>query len=258
MATIRDSGALAQQWRDLIASGIPLEPPEYRVGLDARSSGGGLTIRSGCDAWRSEIRELKNRSFALSLSVFIRQDLPERTNIREFGIELPWSAGVLLLEPPTGVGRNRSSYSFPRDTDDFAYEAVLNHRLNCVLSRGRVLEGLLLYVGWQLPDTYKNGDKIPIALTLVDQWDNPHTADLEVPIHRLSRRPKAIKKRARVPLLPPGDHDGAILSVEPQRPTVEKREGNVEAMRRSAKEVVSVTSKSAQAKTPIGHKSGAN
>ena len=36
-----------------------------------------------------------------------------------------------------------------------------------------------------------------------------------------------------------------MLSVERQRPTVERRERNVEAMRRSAKEVVSVTSKSA-------------
>ena len=133
MATIRDSGALAQQWRDLIASGIPLEPPEYRVGIDARSSGGALTIRSGCDAWRSEIRELKNRSFALIVSVFIRRDLPGKTHIREFGIELPWAAGVDLLEPPTDVRRIGSSYSFPKDTDFFACKEVLNHRLNCVL-----------------------------------------------------------------------------------------------------------------------------
>jgi hypothetical protein len=222
MAPIRDFGALAQQWRNLAASGIPLEPPEYRVGLDARSSRTGLTIRSGGDAWRSGIRELKNRSFALIVSVFIRRDLPGRTNIRRCRIELPWPAGVVLLEPPTDVRRIRSSYSFPKDTDFFACKDVLNHRLNCVLSRGDVREGLLLYVGWQLPDTYKNGDKIQIAVTLVDQWDHPHTANLQVPIHRLPTRAKAIKKRARVPLFPPGDEVGPIFSVEPQRPTVER------------------------------------
>jgi hypothetical protein len=245
MARIRDFGALAQQWRDLIASGIPLEPPEYRVGLDARSSGSGLTIRSGRDAWRSEIRELKNRTFALIVSVFIRWELSGRINIRECLIDLPWPAGIELLEPPSDVGRNRSSYSFARDWDDFACEDVLNDRLNCVLSRGGILDGLLLGVGWQLPDTYNNGDKIPIALTLVDQWDSPHPASLEVPIHRLSTPAKAIKKRPRVPLFPSDDDVAPILSVEPQRPTVEKRERNVEAVRRSVKEVASVSAKGA-------------
>ena len=254
MATIRDSEALAQQWRDLIASGIPLEPPEYRVGIDARSSGDALTIRSGCDESRSEIRELKNRSFALIVSVFIRRDLPGKTHIRECQIDLPWPAGVELLEPPKEVGRNRSWYSFYKDTELFPCEEVLNHRLNCVLLRGGFREGLLLYVGWQLPDTYNNGDEIPIALTIVDQWDDPHTANLQVPLHRLPTRPKAIKKSARVPLFPPGDDVEPILSVEPQRPAAEKRERNMEAIRRTAKEVVSVTSKSAQATPPIGHK----
>jgi hypothetical protein len=104
MATIRNSGALAQQWRDLIASGIRLEPPEYRVELDARNSGSGLTINSGRDAWKSEILELKNRSFALIVSVLIRCDLPRKTIIRECLIDLPWSAGIELLEPPRDVG----------------------------------------------------------------------------------------------------------------------------------------------------------
>lgn len=245
MATIRDSGALAQQWRDLIASGIPLEPPEYRVELVARNSGTGLTISRGRDAWRSEIRELKNRSFALIVSVNIRCDLPRKTIIRQCFIETPWLEVTELLEPPTDVRRNRSSYSFPKDTDFFACDEVLNHRLNCVLSRGDVREGLLLCVGWQLPDTYNNEDKISITLTLVDQLDHPHTAKLQVPIHRLSTRAKAITKSARVPLYPRGDDVAPMLSVERQRPTVERRERNVEAMRRSAKEVVSVTSKSA-------------
>lgn len=258
MATIRDCGALAQQWRNLEASGIPLEPPEYRVGLDARSSGTGLTISSGRGARRSEIRELKNRSFALILSVYILCDLPGRINIRECRIEPPWPADVELLKPPTNVGRNLSSYSFPNDTDFFACEEVLNHRLNRVLSCGDFREGLLLCVGWQLPDTYNNEDRISITLTLVDQWDHPHTAKLPVPIHRLSTRAKAIKKSARVPLFPLGDDVAPILSFEPQRPIVERRKRKVEALRRSAKEVVSVTFKTAQAKTPIGHKSRAN
>ena len=41
---IRDFEALAQQWCDLEAAGIPLAPLEDRVGIDGRNSGRVLTI----------------------------------------------------------------------------------------------------------------------------------------------------------------------------------------------------------------------
>lgn len=42
---IRDARQLMQDWIDLEAASIPLEPPEYRIGFDARNSGAALTIR---------------------------------------------------------------------------------------------------------------------------------------------------------------------------------------------------------------------
>ena len=75
--SIRDFGALTQQWRDLEAAGIPLEPFENRVGIDGRSSGRVLTIRTGSHhPGRSEIRELGDGRFGYILSVFVRQDRP--------------------------------------------------------------------------------------------------------------------------------------------------------------------------------------
>jgi hypothetical protein len=99
-----------------------------------------------------------------------------------------------------------------------------------------------LYIGWQLPDTYKNADEIPVSVILVDQWDYPHTATLQVPLHRLSTRAKAIKKSARIPLFSPDDDGAPILSVEPPRPTAESREKDGRAMRRSLEEAVRVNS----------------
>jgi hypothetical protein len=80
---IGDFGALAQRWRDLEASGIPLEPLEDRAGI-ARSPSGNLTIRSESHRLGgSEIRELKDGRFGYVLRVFIRSDSPGKTIIRD-------------------------------------------------------------------------------------------------------------------------------------------------------------------------------
>ena len=166
MATIRDSRALEQQWCDLIASGIPLEPAEYRVGIDARSSGG-LTIRSGCDVRRSEIRELKNGCFAYILPVFVRRDGPGKTIIREWWIQPPWPEGILLLDDPKDEGSHPAWYCFPGDAEQYARKDVLNHRANCVLAPGEICEGLLLGVGLRPPNTYKDCNRLQITFGIL-------------------------------------------------------------------------------------------
>lgn len=189
-----DFGALAQQWRDLEAAGIPLEPLENRAGI-ARSPAGILTIRSGSHCpGRSEIRELKDGRFGYILSVFIRGDSPGKTFVRESWISPPWADPALeLLEDPKHLGQHPGWYTFPRDTEQFARVEVINHRIRCVLSRGDVREGLLLGVGCgRPPDIYKHNDKVLVALALLDQWDFAHSEKLEVRMNRLAARAKAI------------------------------------------------------------------
>ena len=62
--SIRDFGTLAQQWRDLEATGIPLGPLENRVGIDARSSGRVLTIGLGLTT-PGGVRFVSSRTVAL-------------------------------------------------------------------------------------------------------------------------------------------------------------------------------------------------
>ena len=104
MSKIRDFAALAQQWRDLEAAGIPLEPFENRVGIDARSPGRVLTIRTGSHHGRSEIRELWDGRFGYILSVFVRRDLPGKTRIRDSWVSPPWDDPTIeWLEDPKDV-----------------------------------------------------------------------------------------------------------------------------------------------------------
>jgi hypothetical protein len=226
-----DFRQLGTQWRELEASGIPLEPMEYRVGVDARSSGSGLTIRAGRDRWWSQIRELKDGSFAFILPVFVRRDRPGKTIIRDAWIGPPWiDPCIEWLEDPKGAGRHPAWYSFPGDTDQFARERVLNHRINCVLSCGDIREGLLLAVGSCPPETYKNDQQIEVTFEILDQWDCVYPTKLQMWMSRRSTRAKAISKSARSPLFSRRDAIAPARSlVAPPVPTAESRKKDAAA-----------------------------
>jgi hypothetical protein len=194
----RDCGTLAKHWHELESSGIPLEPMGRRVGVDAESAGGGLTIRNGRDSLRNEIRALNAGQVAYILSVFIRRGGPGETVIQDCWIAPPWDDPCFtLLEDPMVEGKHPAWYSFPGDTEQFGREEVINHRMNCVLSRGDIREGFLLAVGLRPSETFKNLAKIPITFRLVDQWDCRHSAELRVMMTGFSTRTKEIKKSAR-------------------------------------------------------------
>ena len=253
--SIRDFGTLAQQWRDLEKAGIPLAPLENRVGIDPRRSGRVLTIRIGSQhPGRSEIRELRDGRFGYILSVFVRRDLPGETRIRDSWISPPWTDPTFeWLEDPKG-GKDPAFYTLPGDTEAFARVEVVNHRINCVLSRGKFREGLLLGVGgYRPPATYKNFDWVPVTFTIVDQWDCPHPGKLQMQIIRRGARPKTIYKSTRVPIFSGPDIITPKRSlIAPPRPAEESREKDAKAIRLALEEMVRVSSKREHAKVPVG------
>ena len=234
--SIRDFGALAQQWRDLEAAGIPLEPFENRVGIDPRRSGRVLTIttRPQYPGW-SEIRELRNGRFVYILSVFVRRDAPGKTIIRESWISPPWEDPTFeWLEDPK-CGKHPAWYAFPGDTEPFARVEVLNHRINCVLSRGDIREGLLLGVGGDRPpDMYKNFAMVPVTFTIVDQWNRRYSGKLQMQMIRCTARAKTIYKSKRVPIFSGPDTVAPRPSlIAPPGPVEEISKNDAEAMRRA-------------------------
>jgi hypothetical protein len=198
----QDIPKLVRQWGESDAAGIPLEPLEDRVGLDARNAGSGLTIRPGRPRWRSEIRELKNGQFAFIVPVFIRRDRPGKTIIREAWIGTPWpDTCIEALEDPKYEGKHPGYYNFlPCDTERFVREEVSNHRVKCVLARGDIREGLFLAVGSRPPDAFKDRTKIQVTFGVLDQWDCEHIAKLEMRMNRgpIHVAPILTNKRSRL------------------------------------------------------------
>jgi hypothetical protein len=253
---IRDYKALAQQWRDLEAAGIPLAPLENRVGIDTRSSGRVLTIRTGTNhPGRSEIRELKDGRFGYILSVFVRRDLPGKTRISDSWVAPPWDDPTIeWLEDPKDEGQHPGWYTLPADTEQFARAEVVNHCINCALSRGDFREGLLLGVGCvRPPDTYKNYERVPVTFSLVDQWDRKHSGKLQMQMSRYPFRDKVYKRTT--PRLFSGRPDiitpkGSLIA--PLRATEEISKKDEEAIRHALDEMIRVSSKRKHARVLIG------
>jgi hypothetical protein len=249
---------LVKDWGDLEAAGIPLEPLGNRIGIDPRNPGTGLTIRVGRDRWRNQICELKNGRFAYVLSIFVRRNDPGKTIIRECWISPPWvDTNIEWLEDPREEGQHPWWYKIPSDTEHFAREKVLNHRMHGGLSKGDIREGLLLAVGGCPPETYKDHDEVTVTFTIMDQWDCEHSATLQMRINRRPPRAKAITKRTRGPLLSRRDVIApARSSIAPPVPTAESNKKNAEAIRSSLDKVNRFNSERKHAELPIGPKTG--
>jgi hypothetical protein len=249
-----DIAALTRHWTELEAADIPLESLENRVGLDTRKRGAGLTIRPGRDRWRSEIRELKDGRFAYILPVFVRRDHPGKTVIRDCWVSPPWlDTNVTFVDDPM-EGKHPGYYNLPHQTERFLREQVLNHRINCTLSRGEIREGLLLAVGLRPPETYTNNQLIEVTVGVLDQWDVEHCAKVQTRMHRLPAR-KEIKKSKR----------GSLFSlrdvIPPQRswrertkPPAMSLEQEKEGYTRIYKEMERVHAKHKHSKVPVGTK----
>jgi hypothetical protein len=245
-----DDRRLAQHWTDLEAASIPLEPPEFRVGLDARNSGAALTIRPGRDRWRAEIRELKSGRLAYILPIFVRRDRPGKTIIRDAWIAAPWPDSIEMLADPK-EGPKPAYYTFPDNAEQFSRNDVLNHRLNRVLARGDILEGLLLGLGSCPPDGFKDQNKIEVMFGILDQWDDELTVKLEMKIRRLPPRAKPVITSTRGPLLSRRDNLPPTRPlVAPLDPATESRQKEAVSDQRISKDVTREHSKPKRAKMP--------
>jgi hypothetical protein len=176
---------LAKHWDNLEATGVPLEPLEYRVGIGAANSA--LTIRAGRHPRRAEIMDLESGHSAFILPVFIRANGPGKTIICDASIGTLWpDTNIEWIDDPRESKSHPQYYCFPSDTEHFMREEVLNHRIKCNLPPGDIREGLLLAVGSRPPGEYLHQNQVPITLTLVDQWDFEHRATFRVRIGRRS------------------------------------------------------------------------
>jgi len=185
-----------EYWKQFEARGIPLEPPEFRVGVARRCSNRGLVISQQDGPTWAMITELDNRNFGYVLEPFILQTTPRKLIILDCWLSVPWQDPVIewLPDPATSVPKSLlyslgTTWQFPR-------EDVLNHRLKGPLSFGDIRQGLLVGRGpMQPPDTYKDGERITVILRVVDQWGQTYSAPFKMRLSRFrpARRPTISK-----------------------------------------------------------------
>lgn len=210
-------------WDALEKAGIPLELPEYRVGL---KSDGGLTIRQmPTDYSEAVIRELKY-CVAYVIPVFIRRDEPGRTIIRDWTLHVPWDDSVDWLVQEKK--RNRGWYTFSQNglyNYHYARKSVLNHRMDCGLSRGEIREGLLLAVGkLRPPESYRDGEIIQIRFSILDQWDCESFVTLRLTLVRGRHLNNEMPRSNRGPLLSRPDYIAPVEKLEETSPTESAKE----------------------------------
>lgn len=92
---IHKLGRLVEDWREIEAADIPLEPMKVRVGANQNA---GLTMKQmPTDYGEAMIREFKH-CVAYVMPVFIRRDEPGRTIIRACTLDVPWDDSVEWLD----------------------------------------------------------------------------------------------------------------------------------------------------------------
>jgi hypothetical protein len=191
---------LDEDWRELEDAGIPLEPLVFRVGSDSR----GLLIRHEPHPYEDGyVREIRLGRVTYMVPIFIRRDAPGKTIIRDCTLHAPWDDFIEFLEEDTE--KNAGWYTFSEDTlprkHEYPRNMVLNHRITGTLSRGDIKQGLLLGIGRvSPPETYRSGDKIPIVLSIVDQWDSQPSTTFNLELMRCRNRANEIPNPKRKPL----------------------------------------------------------
>ena len=93
----------------------------------------------------------------------------------------------------------------------------MNHRLRCTLASGGIREGLLLGVGRvRPPKNYRDGEIIPIRLSVLDQWDAEPSVTFKMRLSRCRYLANKIVASPRGPLLSKRD---SIKDREGPKPT---------------------------------------
>jgi hypothetical protein len=176
---------LQHEWRELQAGGVPLEPPEFRTGINFRDRTGGLIIREERDVASQSIFALPGGRTAYILKAFI-QSRRGKTRITNYWFEVPWpDAFIQWLPDPAEVGSEGTPYTFTDQGWQYPRKDVLNHRMKDLMTGGDIREGLLLGEGLtRPPKEYLHGTWVHAILHVEDQWNFVHSAEFEMRLHR--------------------------------------------------------------------------
>jgi len=220
---IHRPGRLVEDWHELEDADIPLEPLEFRVGIKPNA---GLTIRQMPTAYSEAVIREFGHCVAYVMPLFIRRDEPAKTIVRDCKLHVPWDDSVEWLDEDKKI--NRGWYAFSRvypPKHEYARDTVLNHRMKCILSLGDIRDPHQHAVGKvRPPETYRNGEIIPIRFSILDQWDCEPSVTFQLPLVRGHHRANEIRRSKRGPLLSRPDYIAPVEEREAPKRTKSAKE----------------------------------
>ena len=220
-----DLGALACR---LMSLGCPLDLQFFQQA--DRCSSRTLLIRQFGGVIESRVFDLESPGTGYTLNLEIVNDLGREIYIRGFELEVPWRNDLFQWLPdPRERGEEHELYRFAGDRLEFAREIVINHNMNRIskLKNGDLLSGLVLGQGpVRIPDCHKHGEELPAKFSVIDQFDDKHSADVVLYVDRSARLGSKRSKKPRRRLFdraqPVGE--GATISAsDGRRPPTEER-----------------------------------
>jgi hypothetical protein len=133
--------------------------------------------------------------------------------LRGLRLWLPWAdTPVVLLQDPADPFAP-ATYRFPGETSGGFDKSQVIAQFRKTLTRGRPVEGFLLgYHGEPIPRSFRHGTKVPVVLTIEDQFGEIYSRELFLTVDRSAERgPKPKPARPRKRLFDQPDKKGGKL-----------------------------------------------
>ena len=199
MSKNRNEGqvALAHQ---LMALGCPLDLQFFKQAENDSSRS--LRIQQVGGVTESRVFDIESLGTGCVLDVEIVNDLGRGFYIRRFELELPWRDDLFSWLPdPRECDEKPEWYRFSGEKLGYRRDIVLNHygQRNRKFNNGDFLTGLVLGQSPQaIPECYEHGEELHATFSVIDQFDNRHSADVVLYADRSIRlRPRRHMKPRR-------------------------------------------------------------
>ena len=172
--------------RRIKLAGVPIECDE-----EARLGARGLRIEPLDDLMANHVIDVQRGGALYQAYLRVTCDVPGPIHINDVQLSVPWDDSIeFLSDPADGSGK---PYYQLRNGDSFERHLCLNHRLfsSTAFRRGNCIEGFLLAEGMgQMPSSFRERSRVKVLFTIVDQFSETYSTELELPLERIEM-PKA-------------------------------------------------------------------
>jgi hypothetical protein len=168
--------------RRIKTAGVPIEPD-----LGAQLRAQGLRIEPLGGLMANHVIDVRRGGTLYQAYLRVTCEVSGPVYVKEVQLTVLWDDSIELLSDPA-EGKAGKQYYELRNGDSFERDQCLNHQLflSTALRRGSCIEGFLLAEGMgQLPTCFPERSQVKALFTIVDQFSEPHSAELQLAVERI-------------------------------------------------------------------------